>query len=99
MRLAILDDYYGIAKTMVAWNSVPGLTVVAFRDHVDDADELIHRLDSFDAVMRIRERTVFTREILERLPRLKLILATGIRNAKSLDLAAADELGIVKHRT
>ena len=95
MRLAILDDYHGIAKTMVAWNSIPGLTVVAFRDHVDDVDELVHRLDSFDAVMRIRERTVFTRDILERLPRLKLILATGIRNAKSLDLAAADARGIV----
>jgi phosphoglycerate dehydrogenase-like enzyme len=95
MRLAILDDYHGIAKTIVDWTRVPGLSVVAFRDHVDDVDELVTRLDSFDAVMRIRERTPFTRAVLDRLPRLKLILATGIRNAKSLDLAATDERGIV----
>jgi phosphoglycerate dehydrogenase-like enzyme len=49
--------------------------------------------------MRIRERTEFPRRVLERLPRLKLILATGMRNARSLDLAAADELGITVSTT
>ena len=95
MRLAVLDDYQGLALTQVDWSSAMGVTVVPFKDHVHDVDELVARLSEFDAVMRIRERTEFPRAALERLPRLKLILATGMRNAKSIDLAAADALGIV----
>jgi len=95
MRLAILDDYLGLAQTIVNWSVVPGLAVVGFRDHVHDRNELIERLSEFDVVMRIRERTEFPRSVLARLPKLKLILATGMRNARSIDLPAADELGIV----
>ncbi len=95
MRLAILDDYLGLAQTIVDWGVVPGLAVVGFRDHVHDQNELIERLSEFDIVMRIRERTEFPRNVLSRLPKLKLILATGMRNARSIDLPAADELGIV----
>ncbi|PHY07661.1 MAG: hydroxyacid dehydrogenase [Alcaligenaceae bacterium] len=99
MRLAILDDYLGIGQTIVDWSVVPGLAVVSFRDHVHDQNELIDRLAEFDVVMRIRERTEFAREVLSRLPKLKLILATGMRNARSIDLHAADELGIVVSTT
>jgi phosphoglycerate dehydrogenase-like enzyme len=95
MRLAILDDYQGFSSTFAGWNTVPQASIVAFRDHVSDARELIARLSDFDAVMRIRERTEFPRLVLESLPRLKLILATGMRNARSIDLRAAGELGIV----
>jgi phosphoglycerate dehydrogenase-like enzyme len=94
MRLAILDDYQGISQRIVDWRSVSGLSVVNFRDHVYDENELIQRLSEFDFVMRIRERTEFPRSVLSRLPRLKLLLATGMRNARSLDLKAADDLGI-----
>ena len=97
MRLAILDDYLGIGQTIVDWGVVPGLAVVSFRDHVHDQNELVDRLAEFDVVMRIRERTEFPREVLARLPKLKLLLATGMRNARSIDLRAADELGIVAH--
>ena len=94
MRLAILDDYQGVATTLVDWREADGVTVVPFRDHVYEEAELIARLQGFQAVMRIRERTEFTRPIMQALPDLKLILATGMRNARSLDLGAADELGI-----
>jgi len=94
MNLAILDDYQGIGTRLVDWNQFPGLTVVPFRDHVHDGEDLVRRLSPFDAVMRIRERTEFPKSVLERLPKLKLILATGMRNARSIDLAAADALGI-----
>ncbi len=99
MRLAILDDYQGVSHTIVDWKQIPGLSVVAFKDHVFDEDQLVDRLQDFDFVMRIRERTEFPRSVLARLPRLKLILATGMRNARSLDLKAADELGIVVSTT
>jgi phosphoglycerate dehydrogenase-like enzyme len=95
MRLAILDDYQGLALKMADWSRARGVTVVSFKDHVFDPDELVNRLSDFDAVLRIRERTEFPRDVLTRLPRLKLILATGMRNAKSLDLATADKQGIV----
>lgn len=99
MRLAVLDDYQGVAARIVDWNCVPGIQVVPFRDHVHDQDALVNRLAAFDAVMRIRERTEFPRNVLERLPKLRLILATGMRNARSLDLAACDELGITVSTT
>lgn len=94
MRLAMLDDYQGYAIDQVDWSALPGLTVVSFRDHVHDPDLLIARLQGFDAVMRIRERTEFPREVLERLPDLKLFLCTGMRNARSIDLLTCDRLGI-----
>jgi phosphoglycerate dehydrogenase-like enzyme len=94
MRIAILDDYQGVANELVDWSEAPGVTVVPFRDHVHEEHELIARLAGFDGVMRIRERTVFSRSVIEALPDLKLILATGMRNARSLDLNAAAERGI-----
>lgn len=99
IRLAILDDYQGLAHNAVDWRQIPGLSVVAFKDHVYEEHELVERLYGFDCVMRIRERTEFPRSVLSQLPRLKLILATGMRNARSLDLQAADELGIVVSTT
>jgi len=99
MKLVILDDYQSLATSIVDWTEIDGLSVVSFNDHVFDPDALVDRLRDFDAVMRIRERTAFPREILEKLPRLKLLLATGMRNARSIDLAAADELGITVSTT
>lgn len=95
MRIAILDDYQSVALKVADWSRLQGRAeVAAFADHVKDEDELVARLSAFDAVCRMRERTEFPRRILERLPRLKLILATGTRNSRSIDLAAAAELGI-----
>jgi len=95
MRIAILDDYQSVALSIADWASLPaGTEVVAFADHVADPEQLILRLAHFDAICTMRERTVFTRAILERLPKLKLILATGGRNTATLDIPAARELGI-----
>src|SRR5262245_50385216 len=99
MRLAVLDDYQGVCMRLADWASVPDVTVVPFRDHVRDEKTLVARLTEFDVVMRIREGTPLTRAVIERLPRLKLILATGMRNARSLDLKAAEEHGIVVSTT
>ena len=99
MRVAVLDDYQGASLKLADWGSLPDVAVVPFKDHVHDAWELIARLADFDAVLRIRERTPLTKEVIHSLPRLRLILATGMRNARSLDLAAADERGIVVSTT
>jgi phosphoglycerate dehydrogenase-like enzyme len=96
MRVAVLDDYQSVAFRFADWGRLTGrgVSVVPFADHVMDPDALVARLVDFDAVMRMRERTEFPAEVLRRLPRLKLILATGIRNAGSIDLPVARELGI-----
>ena len=93
-RIAVLDDYQGIAMRMADWDRLPGgCTVEVFHDHVADRATLIDRLRGFDVLCVMRERTAFPREVLERLPQLKLLVTTGMRNA-SVDVAAARELGI-----
>ena len=95
MKLAILDDYQGTAKYLGDWSSLPpGTNVQFFQDHIADEDKLVERLKDFDMVMGMRERTPFTRSILSRLPKLRLLMTTGLRNA-SFDMEAASDMGIL----
>jgi phosphoglycerate dehydrogenase-like enzyme len=95
VRVAILDDYQGVALSMADWGALgPGVRVQAFRDHVKDEDGVAARLAPFDAVVAMRERTPFPERLLARLPRLGLLVTTGTANA-SIDTAAATRLGIV----
>lgn len=94
MKLAILDDYQGTAKYLGDWSSLPpGTNVQFFQDHIANEDKLVDRLKDFDMVMGMRERTPFTRSILSRLPKLRLLMTTGLRNA-SFDMEAASDMGI-----
>src|SRR5207244_1692301 len=94
-RVAILDDYQGVARRMADWTSLAaGTEVVVFADHLSDPAAVAARLADFDAVVAMRERTPFPRALLERLPRLKLLVTTGMRNA-SIDVGAAVERKIV----
>ena len=94
MKLAVLDDYQATAKDLGDWSQLPpGTEVEYFHDHIDDEDRLVERLKDFDMVMGMRERTPFTRSIMSRLPKLRLLITTGRRNA-SFDIEAATELGI-----
>lgn len=93
-RIAIFDDYQNVALKLADWSPVTEkATVTVFSDHLSEANDIIDRLREFDAVCVMRERTPLTRDILERLPRLKLIASTGPRNA-SIDVEAAAEFGI-----
>ena len=95
MKVAVLDDYQDVALEMADWSSLPdGWEPVVFRDHLADEDALVERLQGFDAVIGMRERTAFPRSALNRLPDLRLLITTGGRNA-SFDVEAATELGIV----
>jgi phosphoglycerate dehydrogenase-like enzyme len=94
-RVAVIDDYQAVALTVTDWSAVgPRVTVTSFQDHLSDADEIVTRLGGFDVVVAMRERTPFPRSLLERLPNLKLLVTTGMRN-NSFDMEAAAELGIV----
>ena len=93
-RIAVLDDYQSVASTYADWSQVPEpIEVVEFHDHVADPDELVARLEPFDVVVAMRERTPFPRRVLSRLPNLKLLVTTGRRNP-SIDVQAASDHGI-----
>ncbi len=91
IRVAILDDYQGVALALADWQSLhPQATIQAFADHLDDLDAVARRLHTFDCVVAMRERTPFPRTLFEKLPNLRLLITTGARNA-SIDLAAATD--------
>jgi phosphoglycerate dehydrogenase-like enzyme len=94
LRVAVLDDYQGVALKMADWSRLEGSAEVdAFTDHVAEPSALTARLSSYDAVVLMRERTALSREVVEALPRLRLIVTTGRRNS-AIDVAAAHERGI-----
>jgi phosphoglycerate dehydrogenase-like enzyme len=94
LSIAVLDDYQGVALTLADWSPVAARArVVVFNDHLTDPDAVVERLLPFDVVCVMRERTPLRRALIERLPNLKLIASTAIRNA-SIDTAAAAERGI-----
>ena len=94
MKIAVLDDYQNVGLKTTDWSALSGRAEIAvFNDHVADPSALVERLLPFDVVCVMRERTPLPREVLERLPRLKLIGSTGSRNP-SIDMEAAKELGI-----
>jgi phosphoglycerate dehydrogenase-like enzyme len=93
-RVAVLDDYQNAALSLADWSALDArATVTVFNDHLADADALVERLQPFDIVCLMRERTPMIRSIIERLPKLRLIASTGTRNA-SIDLKAAEEQGV-----
>lgn len=95
MKLAVLDDWQGEAAGMADWSRLPeGTEVRFFRAPFPDAEAVVAALAPFDAVVAMRERTPFPAAVLERLPRLRILVTTGMRNA-AIDLAACRRLGVV----
>ncbi|GKT42854.1 D-3-phosphoglycerate dehydrogenase [Colletotrichum spaethianum] len=105
LKVAVLDDYQGISEPHFNKLDKSLYNVTVFRDtllpynHPDTPenarDALASRLEPFDVISQgtMRERTPFPKELIARLPKLKLLLSTGLRN-NSLDLPAFKERGI-----
>jgi phosphoglycerate dehydrogenase-like enzyme len=94
VTVAVLDDYQNAALRLADWSVLDGrAAVTVFNDHLADTDAVVERLKGFDVLCVMRERTPLPRATLERLPRLKLIVSTGARNA-AIDAAAAAERGV-----
>lgn len=93
-RLAILDDYQGVALSMGPWDRLAGVEITVFRDTLTDHEALVQRLTPFDAILAMRERTPFPRALIERLANLRLLITTAARN-RSIDAAACAQKGIV----
>ncbi|MBY6155062.1 D-2-hydroxyacid dehydrogenase family protein [Vannielia litorea] len=93
MQCAILDDYQGVALTCADWSGLaPAVEPVVFSDTIS-GDALVDRLQTFEVIVAMRERTPFDAALLARLPNLRLLVTTGMRNA-SIDMEAAKAQGV-----
>jgi len=93
LQIVIPDDYQDIADKVAAYALIRHHAVTRYTDSDHDLDTLAARLRDADIVVSIRERVPFTRALLERLPKLRLIALLG-RTAATIDFAACTELGI-----
>lgn len=94
-RLAILDDYAGVALRMADWSRLePQCRIDVIDRALQVPEEAAQVLAPYDVLCHLRERTAMPRELIERLPNLKLITITGHEH-RTLDIAAAHERGIV----
>jgi len=94
IKIAVLDDYQQVAFKFADWSAIESKSeVTVFTDHIADEAKVIERLLPFEVICAMRERTPLKQNILSKLPNLKLIVSTGMRNA-SIDTKAAEELGI-----
>ncbi len=94
-RCAILDDYQRAALDLADWSQVTDrVSLTVFDEPFADAAAAAAALKAFDIVCAMRERTPFGADLLNALPRLKLLITSGARNA-SFDLEAARRRGIV----
>ncbi|MCB1341068.1 MAG: D-2-hydroxyacid dehydrogenase family protein [Pseudooceanicola sp.] len=94
MRVAVLDDYQGVALEMADWSPVTrDCEVVVFREPLGDTAAVIAALQGFQIVFLMRERTPFPAAVIDALPALRLIVTTGMRNA-AIDIAAAQARGV-----
>lgn len=92
-RIALLDDHQQVALGLADWSSLPHTEVISFKDALR-GEALVRALADIDVVVLMRERTAFPAEVIARLPRLRLIVSTGLRNAV-IDREACARAGIV----
>lgn len=93
MRLAILDDWFDTLRGLPCYSRLDGIDVTVFSDHEPDVDRLAERLTPFDAITLFRERTAIPRELIERLPNLKLISQRSVY--PHVDVDACTDNGVL----
>lgn len=94
LRCAVIDDFQSVATTVVDWSPVTAdVEVVSFTEHLATEDEAATALADFDIVVTLRERVPFPADLFARLPRLRLLVASGMRNSV-IDFDAAKRHGV-----
>jgi D-3-phosphoglycerate dehydrogenase / 2-oxoglutarate reductase len=93
MEIAILDDYFDTLRNLPCFGKLAGHEVTVWNDHVQDTDALAERLKDAECLVLIRERTAIRADLLERLPKLKLISQRSVY--PHIDVEACTRLGIV----
>lgn len=93
LRVAIINDYQDVVRTLDCFSKLEGHEVTIWTDIVDDVDVLAERLADADVLVLMRERTRVDENLLRRLPKLKLISQNG--HIPHIDLAACDRHGVI----
>src|SRR5271170_2695957 len=93
MKIVIPDDYQNLVDRLECYDLIRQYEITRYREPARDLDHLIERLADADVVVSIRERIAFSRVLLERLPKLKLIALVG-RNSQAIDFKACTALSI-----
>ncbi|SDT11218.1 Lactate dehydrogenase [Pseudomonas asplenii] len=94
LQIAVIDDWQGVAGEVVDWSVLAGIGQVSFlHDYPAATEVMAERLAGYDVICVMRERSTFDEALLRQLPRLKLLVTGGMRNA-ALDIKAATALGI-----
>ena len=93
-RIAILDDYQNVSLTSADWESIPdGDIDIVNTSLMEEETSRAEALAAFEVIVAMRERTPFPKSLLDKLPNLKLLITTGMRNL-SIDTTAARAAGI-----
>jgi len=95
MKVAILDDYQGVAEQLVDWSKFKdSCEIKVFNQPFENEDHAIENLKSFNALLIMRERTPMTKKLMDGCPNLKFIATSGMRNL-GIDLEHAKSKGII----
>jgi phosphoglycerate dehydrogenase-like enzyme len=95
LRCAILDDYLNLSLKVADWSRVEDrVDITVFNQPFASQDTAISALRDFEIILAMRERTPFPRAMFDALPKLKLLITSGMRNA-AIDLTAAKDKGVV----
>ena len=93
-RIAVLDDWQGVARESADWLSLSHRGEVVFFDRPIEAEKIAGTLADFEIVIAMRERTAFPKPLIDRLPRLRMIALTGSRTW-TMDIDTCTARGIV----
>ena len=95
LKVAILDDYQNISQQFVDLKKLKGkYEFKIFCEPFLDESDAIDKLESFDALLLMRERTLLSKDLINKLKKLKFIITSGLRN-KSIDFNATKKRGII----
>jgi len=95
LNVAVLDDYQNVTKKFGNWSELEGkINLKVFNKHIDDSKELIKCLSEFEVLCLMRERTLLSSNIINKLPKLKLVITTGMWNP-SVDTEALNKRQII----
>ena len=94
LNCIILDDYQDAALRAADWSTLSSrVSVSSINDYIGDQDELVARISDADILVIMRERTPFPAVLFDRLPKLRLLITSGMRNA-SIDMESARRHGV-----
>ena len=95
MKVAIIDDYQGVAEQLDDWSKFKdSCEIKVFNQPFENEDHAIENLKSFNALLIMRERTPMTKKLMDGCPNLKFIATSGMRNL-GIDLEHAKSKGII----